>query len=368
MESKSFEVIFSRRCVLCFAVTTLLFFSCILRVAVVAVSDYSTVQKTQSSYRLTAEKIRGTIYDCNMIPLTNAETVIVAAVSPTPRAVTAISSILEGEERENVLARLRGGKPVLCRVPRVIDCDGITCAKVYVPHSSGTLAPHAVGYTDYEGHGAAGLEKAYDDLLYTGRSVSFVYTVDGKGDILEGISPEIENDTSAIASGVVSTLDANIQIIAEEEAEKLETGAVLVAESTTSKIRAMVSRPTFDTTDVGACLEQENSPLWNRATAAYNVGSVFKACVAAAGLEAGKGDFQYTCTGSCHIIDRDFRCHKEEGHGAMTLKSGLAYSCNTYFYNFAFLVGGHAIWNLASAFNFGKPFSICQISASGREN
>ena len=94
--------------------------------------------------------------------------------------------------------------------------------------------------------------------------------------------------------------------------------------------------------------------------AAYNVGSVFKLCVAAAGIESGKGGFTYTCTGSCEIIDRFFKCHKRSGHGLMNLKSGLANSCNTFFYNYAFYIGGDKIYNAASSLNFGKAFDICE--------
>ncbi len=359
MKSNHFEIMFSKRCVLCFSVIMLLFFSCILRVAVASVSDYQTVQEEQSCYRLKAGDLRGTIYDCNMVPLTNAQSSIVAAVSPTPRAVTAISSVLKGEELKNVLFRLQSGKPVLCKVPEIIDCDGIVCTEVYQHVSQDTLATHMIGYTDYEGHGVSGLEKAYDELLYCGDSVSFAYTMNGVGEILEGIAPRVENNTAKIASGVISTLDINLQSIAEEAANSMDAGAVVIAESETSKIRAAVSRPNFDLTNVSAFLSEGNSALFNRLTAAYNVGSVFKPCVAAAGMEDQKGGFIYRCTGACHIIDRDFRCHKQDGHGLMTLKTGLANSCNTYFYNFAFLLGGEKIYNMASSLNFGKSFSIC---------
>lgn len=359
MRAKTFGAAFSRRSAGCFFIMMALFFSCILRVAVAATSDYAEVQKQQSSYRLTAGKARGTIYDRNMVPLTNSESKIIAAVSPTPRAITAISGVLSGEELEGVLERLKSGKPVLCEVPEIIDCDGIACTTVYEHNSSDTPAIHLIGYTDSDSRGVSGLEKAYDDILYSDNEISFVYTTDGKGEILKGISPETQNDTSVTAGGVVTTLDVNIQSVAEQAAQKIERGAVVIADAKTSEIYAMVSRPDFDCTEISEYLEADGSPLLNRALAAYSVGSVFKPCVAAAGIEAGKGGFTYTCTGSCKIIDRYFRCHNLSGHGHMDLKSGLADSCNTFFYNFAFLVGGEAIYNTASALNFGKSIDIC---------
>ena len=359
MSISGFDRIFSKRAAICFFIIIVLFFSCILRVAGTALSDYSEVQKNQSSLRLTAGNLRGTIYDRNMVPITNGKAKIIAAVSPTPRAVTAISSVLEGAELENVLERLKSGKPVLCEVPEIIDCDGIACTTVYEHNSAYTPAVHLIGYTDSDFHGVSGLQKAYDGILYSERQAAFVYTIDGQGDILSGIKPEIENDSSVTAGGVVSTIDVNIQAIAEDAAKAIQTGAVVIADAESSKIRAMVSRPDFDCTKITDALESHDSPLLNRATSAFNVGSVFKPCVAAAGIESGKGGFTYTCLGSCKIIDRYFKCHKQSGHGLMSLKSGLANSCNTFFYNFAFLIGGEMIYNMASSLNFGKSLEIC---------
>lgn len=350
---------FSKRSAICFFLVIALFFSCIMRVAVVATSNYSAVQNKQSSLRLTASVLRGTVYDCNMVPVTNSKTKIIAAVSPTPRAITAISSVLSGEELINVLERLKAGKPVLCEVPQIIECDGISCITVYEHNSTETKALHLVGYTDSESHGVSGIEKAYDKYLYSDKKAEFVYTTDGGGDVLVGIEPEIENDTSVIAAGVVSTLDINIQSVAEAAASKIECGAVLIADAATSKIRGLASVPNYDVTNLSDYLNAENSPLLNRALAAYSVGSVFKPCVAAAGIESGKGSFCYTCTGSTKIIDRYFKCHKLSGHGDMNLKSGLANSCNTFFYNFAFEVGGETIYNTASALGFGRSMDIC---------
>lgn len=359
LKSVCFEKMFAKRTVICFLTVTVFFFTCILRVAVAATSDYSLVQLKQCSYRLKAADLRGTIYDRNMVPLTNAESKIMAAVSPTPRAVTAISGVLSGETLDNVLERLKNGKPVLCEVPKKIDCDGIYCTEVYVHNSSDTPAIHLVGYTDSDSHGVSGLEKAYDGLLYSENEAAFIYSKSGNGDILEGAGAEIENDTAVTAGGVVSAIDINIQQIAENAAVPIKKGAVLIAESANSKIRAMVSRPSFDCTDIAKYLDSPDSPLLNRALAAYNVGSVFKPCIAAAGIESGNGNFLYTCTGGCEIADRTFKCHKKDGHGLMNLESGLANSCNTYFYNFAFLIGGTKIYNKASALGFGRATEIC---------
>lgn len=351
--------IFSRRSALCFFIILLLFFTCILRITAIATSDYYLIQEQQNSLKLKIKNLRGTIYDCNYIPLTNNQKKIIAAITPTPRAVTALSSVLKGEELENALNRLRNGKPILCEVPEFIECDGIVCAEIYDNSPENTVAIHTVGYTDNENNGVSGLEKAYNDILKSDLSAYIHYECNGKGEILEGADPKVYNDTSVIAGGIVSTLDINIQIIAEELSNAIETGAIVIADAKNGKIRASVSRPDFNIDNISESLNSKDSPMLNRAISSYNVGSVFKPCVAIAGIENKKSGFCYNCTGSCEIIDRHFKCHNLNGHGYLDLTKGLAYSCNTYFYNFAFSIGAKEILKTASALQFGKSLQLC---------
>lgn len=350
--------VFSRRSLISFAVIILLFFSCILRVAVTATKNYKTVQENQSSIRLTISKLRGTIFDCNMQPLTNNETKIIAAVSPTPRAITAISSVLNANEKEAVLKTLKSGKPAMCELEEPIDCDGIVCFKIFTRSNDNNLAVHTVGYTDVDMVGVSGIEYCYNDILQSEKKAEILYFCDGLGRILEGIKPKIINDNSVVASGVITTIDSKIQTICEKEASNIESGAIVISEVSSGKIKAIASTPTFNPLDVEKYLETPNSPLFNRATAAYNVGSVFKPCVAAAGLEYKNNNFSYTCTGSCLIAERFFKCHNHRGHGIMNLKSALANSCNTFFYNYAFTLGSNPIYNMASSLMFGKSITL----------
>ncbi len=354
-----FWKIFSRRTALCFFVSMLLFLSCILRVAVTATTKYSQAQLSANHLRITAGKQRGTIFDCNMAPLTNNCKKIIAAISPTPRAVTAISNVLKGKEKNEVLEQLKNGKPVLCEVPEKIECDGIVCTEVFATDNAEIPAIHLLGYTDKDLNGVSGISAAYNNILYSEKEISVLYECNGKGKILEGVSPVIENDNSILSNGVVTTLDANIQAIAENAAQNIETGAIVIADANSGKIRASVSRPTFNSEEIEKYLTAPDSPLLNRAINAYNVGSVFKPCVAIAGLEDNAKDFYYECTGSCEIIDRFFKCHKREGHGILNINTAIANSCNTFFYNYAFKIGKEKIYNTASSLRFGKALKLC---------
>ncbi len=366
MLEKVFWSVFAKRGAICFFIILSLFFTCVLRVAVIANSGYAEVQKSQSSLKIKIQNNRGTIFDHNKYPITNNNKKIIACVSPTPRAITAISTVLKGETLNSVLESLKSGKPVTCEVPNKIDCEGIICTEIY--ETSKTIpAIHTIGYRDNENNGISGLEKAYNDILTFDQPVIVRYACDSKGRILSGIQPEIVNQVSPYSNGVVTTIDINIQNITDKAAENLKLGAIVVAEVNSSKIRAITSVPTFTTNTLSSLLSSEDSPLYNRALGAYNVGSAFKPCVAAAGIEIGKNNFCYTCTGSFEIIDRVFKCHEKTGHGYTDLNHAIAYSCNTYFYNFSFLLGNNQLLNFATNLNFGRSIKLCEglVTAKG---
>ncbi len=367
MNNTKFWSVFSKRALICFTVMLLLFLSCILRVAVTATSDYGEIRQSRNSYKIDIAKLRGTVYDCNMIPLTNSKEKLIAAVSPTNKATTALKSVLSAEEFEKYKNDLYSGKPIVCEINEEIKCDGIETAKIFENYNADTPSIHIVGYTDSSGRGVSGIEEAYDNLLYSDETVTVYFESDGKGGVLKGAQPIIDNNTSVTAGGVVTTLDINIQNIAQKEALNIESGAIVIAEAETGKIRASVSMPYFDCGNIEKYLNAENSPLLNRAISAYNVGSVFKPCVAAAGIENNIPEFYYFCNGKSKIVDRYFKCHRSDGHKFMSLKTALANSCNTYFYNFAQKIGYENLYNTASSLNFGISFPICDgiYTASG---
>ena len=265
----------------------------------------------------------------------------------------AITAKLDGERRQTVLEKLKNNMPTICEIEDIITSDGITTTTIYEHTSDKLPACHIIGYIDSTGHGVTGLELAYDELLYSDKKVSAIFNSNGKGNPLLGIDPYFENDLSVVGSGVVLTLDINIQIITENVAQKLNSGCAIVAEVDTGKIRAMASVPTFDINNISDSLTNQNSPMINRALLPHNVGSVFKPCVAAAAIESGKWQHTFNCEGKLEIIDREFRCHKLSGHGGINLCNALAQSCNCFFYDVALKIGSEKIYK------FANSLSVC---------
>ena len=367
MYKNGFHKTFAKRSLICFFIICCLFFVTVLRVTVIATNNFTQANSDFNSIKIKISTPRGTIFDCNKYPITNSKKKIIAAVSPTPRAITAISKLLPKDKLESVLETLKLGKPAICEIDKKIECEGIICTEIYDNNES-IPAIHTIGYTDNENNGISGIEKAYNNLLKNDNNTYIRYACDGKGRVLTGIEPEIINKVSPYANAVVTTLDINIQKIAEEASNNLELGAIVIADAKTSKIRAITSRPNFSRNTIEELLNDESTPLFNRALASYNVGSVFKPLVAAAGIENNLELFTCKCKGNLKIYNRTFHCHEEKGHDFVNLETAIAKSCNIYFFNLALNVGNSQITKYANILNFGKSINICDTIYTAKGN
>ncbi len=321
-----------------------------------------------ASLSVDVETLRGTVYDCNMHPLTNAETVEYIAVKPVQSAFDELKTLLGEEISESVIERLAAGRPVV--VPSDGKAVSTNAVKPFtVPKRYGGTACHIIGYLGSEGKGVSGTEKAYDDLLAScERSVTARFRADAGGRVMAGAETEIIGN-DAPKKGIVLTLDKDIQSAAESALDLfgVERGCAVVLDVETGAIRACVSRPAFDPDNIAASLNDENSPLINRAFMAYSVGSVFKSVIASAAIECGEADFEFDCDGDVEFSSVVFNCHKKDGHGVLDLENGIAYSCNTYFASLGQRVGAEKIVETAEKFGFGKSIELAPgiVTASG---
>ncbi len=358
MKKVFYSRIFARRSAACFFMLSLLFLFTIMRITVLASKDYSNMIKNQNFKNLYVTSLRGTIYDCNNTPITNNQKKIYAVVFPCEESIEKVGEILKGKEKENTLNQLKKGESVLLELQEKIDCKGFYCQSIYTTNNKNAI--HTIGYTDSQNKAVIGIEKAYDDILNLNYKAEFIFEADAKGHPLKEATPKFLNNIDYLGTGVVTTLDLKIQKIVEEYSKNIEKGAIIVADSKTSKIRAIVSFPTFDLQDSKTLENLENSPFLNRAINTYNIGSVFKPCIAAAAAQNSKDDFLYVCKGKCKIEDRYFKCHEAKGHALTDLRHGLANSCNTYFYNLAFTVGNDDIYTMIKNLKFGSNLKLCE--------
>jgi penicillin-binding protein 2 len=215
--------------------------------------------------------------------------------------------------------------------------------------------------------GKSGIEKQYDQLL-RGKDGLHIYQVDAwernvnRNQETEEVPPEPGKD-------LVLTLDRRIQLLSEEALGD-RIGSVVVLKPSTGEILAMVSYPHFDpnlffSTEGAQTFARlsldDRFPFLNRTIqSAYPPASTFKIVLSAALLEEEvfPATRQVLCNGSFQYGDREFSCWLKTGHGLVDLFSGLAQSCDVYFYTVGVALGPERIAGYARGFGLGQVSSI----------
>jgi penicillin-binding protein 2 len=145
----------------------------------------------------------------------------------------------------------------------------------------------------------------------------------------------------------------------------------------TGQILALASYPDFDPNlfdpinpasagGLQALLNDPRRPLINRVTQGiYPPGSVFKIVTMSAALISGAylPETRYTCTGTWDGLGPAFikRDWLEGGHGNITLRQALTYSCNPYFNQIGLTLeraDSFLLPQTARAFGFGAPTGV----------
>jgi len=233
------------------------------------------------------------------------------------------------------------------RTKRVYPCSNTAC--------------HVIGFTDIDGNGLEGIEKAADSLLRG----KYGYVL-AELDIKRHIIPQTRGRHVQPVNGhhIALTIDANIQHIAEEElAKSVEDydaagGSVVVMYPKTGEILALANYPDFDpnkrSTFKAACNR-------NRAvTDMYEPGSTLKIVTASAALEekAVKPETTFRCPGYLQVGKRKIKCvvHAPftHGHGAVNLPKIIQYSCNVGAAQVGMRLGSDRLYEYEKKFGFGR--------------
>jgi penicillin-binding protein 2 len=169
-------------------------------------------------------------------------------------------------------------------------------------------------------------------------------------------------------ANVVLTVDAELQRMAEKAVAHVPAASVVIVEPRTGKLRAVVSRPSFDPNVMtGHLTKQEyeflksdpRKPFIDKALrATYPPGSVFKFATALAALEDhhAQEDEQIFCGGEYQLSGTTFRCNA--AHGKQDLIGAIQHSCNIYFWKLAERIGLDRISETARTFGFGVPTNL----------
>lgn len=265
--------------------------------------------------------------------------------------------------------------------------DGVWFEEEYIRrYPNGTLACDVIGFTGTDNNGTYGLEEYYNDELNGTNGREYGYLND---------DATLERTTVAAVDGnsLVSTIDANIQAIAEKyilqfnEEHKNEardglgstnTGCIIMNPNN-GEILAMASYPNYDLNspkDLSAYYTEEEiqqmqeeetyydtlNKLWRNfcISDTYEPGSTAKALTMSAGLETGKlvGNETYECTGALDIADRHIRCNVRSGHGVLDVSGALEQSCNVALMKMGEAIGVKDMVKFQRIFNIGLKTNI----------
>jgi cell division protein FtsI (penicillin-binding protein 3) len=338
---------------------------------VVRHEELARVAERQYSKTIPLRPERGPIFDRNGYAL--AVSAAVESVYALPAriadraAVAAALAVPLGERPAEIEQRLASDRPfvwVKVKIPpataeavRALRLPGIgTVPESLRFYPSRELAAHVLGFVGRDDRGLEGIERAHDQTLAGAPGLALVERdalgreVTGQPTILKAPTP---------GTGLVLTLDATIQYLAERELEAAwratgaKAGMVLVMDPRTGELLALALRPTFNPN----AYAQATAEQWrNRAvTDPFEPGSTFKAVLAAAALEEGvvrPDDRVYGEQGVITVANQAIRDWKK--YGWLTFREVLQFSSNVGAIKVGLQLGRERYYRHITDFGFGS--------------
>ncbi len=250
------------------------------------------------------------------------------------------------------------------------------------------LGAHAIGFLnevnadDIKAHqdrryvagdsiGRSGIERAWESYL-RGQDGELTLVVDVRGREYETPHARVQSHEQrrepSPGRDLRLTLDMELMRVAERAFRGHPSGAAVVVDVRTGRVRALYSKPSYDSNEMSGRLtparaaEFESSPfrplIDKTVYETYFPGSTFKPISALAALQDGilTPASRVTCEGYYQLGNRRFRCGHV--HGEIDMRKALVQSCNVYFYKLAEEVGLDRLAKLSRDFGLGVVTGI----------
>ena len=357
---------------------------CFWFLQVVQHAQYQEMAENNHQRTLALRAPRGVLYDRNgKILVENRHSFNVSIVREhtqdldrTIRLLSAVAGVDVGQVRQIVERHL--GEPSYQPIVVIEDASLVQVAAITArsldfelpevvveevhmrQYPTDALAAHLFGYVGEANEtqvgngvrggaivGQSGIERVYNKLLM-GQDGARRVVVNSMGREIRTLDevPPVEGRR------VQLTIDYDIQKAAEDGFKHAGfNGSALILDPRNGEVLSFVSLPAYDPNDFAAGIDRatwaalntnELRPLQNRAIQGrYSPGSTFKIVVAAAALEEGIVDPDYTvnCSGGASFFGRYFRCHLRGGHGIVDMRHAIEKSCNVFFYTLGNMLG-----------------------------
>lgn len=381
----------------CFEV---LFFLLFIRVLYIQYFEADYYQQRafeqQTRDRLIAPR-RGDILDRNGVPIATTKSaasvsVIHAQIEDEEGVARQLSEMLELDYND-VLEKVKK-RVALTRIKTKVDAE--TARKIEQLQLKGvkvdediqriypfkSLASQVIGFVGKDNQGIIGLESKYEKEL-KGEQGKILTQTDGKGrEITNG-----DRLRTAPVDGacLVTSLDVNIQLFAEQTLEKVlsykqaKRGSIIVMNPQNGEIYAMAGKPDFDLNSPFEINDESLKAIWDTLSAkekndalnkmwrnfnindTYEPGSTFKVITSAAGLEEGvvTENDSFNCGGGREVAGRYIKCWRSpRSHGSETFVQGVQNSCNPVFMDVAARLGSDKFYEYMLKFGFDKKTGI----------
>ena len=234
----------------------------------------------------------------------------------------------------------------------------------YIGRISAEECSEMEGYGKSELIGKTGIERYYEEAL-RGKGGGEQIETDAHGRMTRTLGKK----SPVSGANLYLTIDVKIQRIAERALGE-NAGSIVVLDVRNGAILGLVSKPNFDPNcftrpltakEAKVFFSNSYRPMFNRVIQAqYSPGSLFKMVDAYVGLEKEIIDSResFECKGRFKIGNRNFSCFEGHNHGNVNLISGLALSCNIYFYKLGLKIGAEQLIDAAERFRLGKKTEI----------
>ena len=259
------------------------------------------------------------------------------------------------------------------------NVSGIVFSEKYkrrYPNQS--LASQVIGFVSDGTIGTGGIEQYYNSTLSG---------VDGRK--YKYLNEELEQDSSIVepenGQTVVTTIDSNIQKLAEDQLSKFEKkygskgSSILVMNPNNGEVYAMANSTSYNLesprddknllkkysqSEINKMSEKEKTKAFNEiwknpiVSNAFEPGSTYKPFTVAAGLEEGilKGNETYYCDGYQKVGPHIIHCSHRDG--LITLSQSISLSCNDALMQIAAKEGKNVFAKYQKNFNFGNKTGI----------
>lgn len=225
----------------------------------------------------------------------------------------------------------------------------------------GKMASQLIGKVGYNGRGAMGLERQFDEKL-RGNS-GFLVSVQTAGQkIIHGLEKNYEE--AIPGKNMVLTIDRDMQEIVENalkngvETYKATSASAIVVDPFTGEILALASYPTFDPNQK---LQTSASRAFRNdlVSLSFEPGSTFKVITAAAALEENAVNPKRKMSGEKGhwVLPNGEVIRDTKDHGDMDMTEAMTYSSNIVYAKIADSIGPETFYRFVRDFGFGTKTS-----------